>query len=544
QDDGLYVAGKNIVRKYSLSTGRLLAEQEIGDSFGRGCLTNNEVLIPVKETIQRFDLNLNQPRSIAVSLMGHEPVGNLFSDGQRLWAVGAGRVYALTTLETRLKQLAELIAAGDGQDQLARMRLNLNQNRVDLALADLRGAYQLLAKQHSASEAAQAVFSAIWDQKLAQAEPVATLTLLTDLSNAGATPSALSPEARQRQHDLLTAAFSSIRQRQPSGATPSLLHAAELFDEDYLLTAATLAVDSAATPNNIPALLKALDNGPPQAKVISLRSAARLSPAEAKPRLSKLLGDLDNRVQLAAAKTLVAFNERTGVLETLLKLLESPSVEIRTRSQHTLQSLTGQHIPFAAEGSSADRAASIRAWRQWIDSQGASAILARPLTDRSTPLGRILVVSPSVLVELDANRQERRRISLPGSAWGCQGLPNGNRLVAINSHAMVIEYDDAGREVWRKDRLPAPPTSVQRLDSGSTLIACGNTQQVVEVAPDGSTTTIDVPGHPISAQRLESGNTLVALQDGQRVVEVNSRGRVLSEINTGSPPVHAVRLEN
>lgn len=544
QGDGLFVAGKNIVRKYSLTSGRLLAEKTIGDSHGRGCLTDSEVLIPVKETIQRFDLNLDQPRSIAVSLLGHEPVGNLFSDGQRLWAVGAGRVYALTTLETRLQQLADLISAGNGQAQLARMRLHLNQNRVDLALADLRGAYQLLAKESSATEAAHAIFTAIWEQKLAQSEPAAILALLTDLNNSGAKLSVLSAEARQRQHDLLTAALGSIRQHRPTGTATALLQAVDLLDQDYLLNAATVALDSAISPNDVRTLLKALDTGSPQAKVISMRSAARLAPTECKPRLKALLGDPDNRVQLAAAKTLITFDERTGVLETLLKLLDSPSAEIRTRSQNTLQSLTGQHIPFAPEGSPGDRAASIRTWRKWIDSQGASAILARPRTDRSALLGRILLTSPTQLVELDVNRQERGRIPLPGSAWGCQGLPNGNRLVAINSHAMVIEYDDAGREVWRKDRLPAPPTSVQRLDSGSTLIACGNTQQVVEVAPDGTTTVIEVPGHPISAQRLESGNTLVALQDAQRVVEVNSRGRILSEINTGSLPIHAVRLEN
>lgn len=542
--DGLYVAGKNVVRKYSLANGRLLAEREIGDSLGRGCLTNEEVLVPVKETIQRFDLALGQPRAIPVSLTGREPVGNLFSDGEHLWGVGAGRIYALTTLETRLKQLAEQIAAGDGQAQLARMRLYLNQDRVNDALADLRGAFQLLAKEQSANEAAQAVFSAMWEQKLPQSEPVATLTLLSDLRIAGATTDALNPETRQRQHDLLTAAFSTIRQRRPSGAVTALLQAAELYDAEYLLTAATLALDSAVMPNDISALLEKLDGDKASAKVISMRPAARLAPLEAKTRLAKLLNDPDNRVQLTAARTLVSFNERTGVLEALLKLLESPSIEIRTRSQHTLQSLTGQHIPFAAEGTQSDRTASIRAWRQWIDSQGANAILARPLADRLSPLGRILVASPSLLIELDFNHRERQRISLPGSAWGCQGLPNGNRLIAINSHAMVIEYDDTGREVWRKDRLPAPPTSVQRLDSGSTLIACGNTQQVVEVAPDGTTTVIEVPGHPISAQRLESGNTLVALQDAHRVVEVNARGRVLFEIQTGSPPVHAVRLEN
>jgi hypothetical protein len=125
-------------------------------------------------------------------------------------------------------------------------------------------------------------------------------------------------------------------------------------------------------------------------------------------------------------------------------------------------------------------------------------------------------------------------------------LPNGHRLVAVTSHAMIVEYDETGKEVWRRDRLPSPPTSVQRLDNGNTLITCGNVQQIIEVAPDNSiVATITVPGHPISAQRLDNGNTLVALQQTQRVVEVDRSGKILWEARTGgNPPWHASRLDS
>ena len=109
---------------------------------------------------------------------------------------------------------------------------------------------------------------------------------------------------------------------------------------------------------------------------------------------------------------------------------------------------------------------------------------------------------------------------------------------------MIIEYDGAGKEVWRKDRLPAPPTTVQRLDGGSTLIACPSAHQVVEIATDGSTAAISIPGWPTSAQRLDNGNTLVALQDAHRVAEVTSSGRMVWEVQTNGPPAHAMRLEN
>jgi hypothetical protein len=85
---------------------------------------------------------------------------------------------------------------------------------------------------------------------------------------------------------------------------------------------------------------------------------------------------------------------------------------------------------------------------------------------------------------------------------------------------------------------------VQRLDNGSTLVACGDIQQLVEIAPDGTTKTINVQGRPMSAQRLENGNTLVSLQQGGRVVEVDSAGKITWEVRTGNSPQHAVRLEN
>ena len=110
---------------------------------------------------------------------------------------------------------------------------------------------------------------------------------------------------------------------------------------------------------------------------------------------------------------------------------------------------------------------------------------------------------------------------------------------------MVIDFESAGKEVWKKDRLPAPPTSVQRLAGGNTIVACSHVNQVVEIAPDGSTTSIPVAGRPVWAQRLDNGNTLVAQQETQRVVEVNAAGTILWEARTGGhPPAHAARLEN
>jgi outer membrane protein assembly factor BamB len=543
---GLFVASKNVVRRYDIVSGILVWEKIIEDSFGRGCVTDDAIYMPVRDSVLKLDLEKGRELGqVGVALTSEEPVGSLFSDGEKLWVVGAGRVYAMTTLEHRLTMLAEQIAAGDAEAQLNRMRLYFKQNRHDLALADLRGAYARFQSQLTADEAAQRLFAVMNEQKLPQMQPLVILPLLTELFVTAPSPPKLGRDAAARLSELVASSVSSIRQGNPAGAIPVLLAAASLLTEDYLLTAAGLAVDVTAKQEDVPPLIEALGSGSSAAELISVRAVARLAPDDAKAPLAKLLDGGDDRVRLAAVRALANLGQRENILETLVRLLDSSNIQVRSRSHQSLQALSGQQIPFAAEGSPADRAKTVKDWQQWIETSGAAAKLNVPLTDRAVVLGRTLLIAPGMVIELDASHAETWRQRLAGSAWGCQGLPNGHRLIAINSHAMVVEYDDRGHEVWKKDRLPAPPTSVQRLDNGNTLVACGNAQQIVEIAPDGKTTSMTVQGHPISAQRLDNGNTLVALQQTQRVVEVDRTGKVVWEVRTdGNPPWHAVRLEN
>src|SRR5207253_9817203 len=102
------------------------------------------------------------------------------------------------------------------------------------------------------------------------------------------------------------------------------------------------------------------------------------------------------------------------------------------RSHQSLEALTGQRIAFVADGRPTERAAAARIWQQWIESSGSTASLVLPLTDQVVPLGRtLLVAGGQKLVELDAASKQLWELQLPGAAWGCQGLPNGHRLVAV-----------------------------------------------------------------------------------------------------------------
>jgi outer membrane protein assembly factor BamB len=544
---GLFVAGKNVVRRYDIISGRLVWEKEIDTSFGRGCLTEDALYLPANDSILKLDLDKGEPLlKVGVVLTSDEPVGNLFSDGEKLWAVGAGRVYAMTTLEQRLAMLDQQIAAGDGEAQLNRMRLHSRQNKMDLAISDLRGAYDLFCAKLPPDDAARRLFDAIHELKLTHDQPLVVLQLLTERFVGPAPPPQLGKEAVLRRNDLIASAVSVIRQQKLAGATGYLLAAAPLLGEEYLLSPAAFAVDVTATKDDVPQLLAALEQQIPAAQLVAIRTAARLAPHDAKAALSRLLASGDDRVRLAAARALVNVGGQQDALRTLVSLLESENVRVRARSHQSLQAVTGQQIAFAAEGKPEDRATAAKAWKQWVESSGAAASLNLPLSEQSVPLGRTLFVChmQSTIHELDEEHEERWRMVLPGPAWGCQGLSNGHRLVAVYSHSLVIEYDDAGKEIWRKDRLPGPPYSVQRLENGNTLVACPDIQQVVEITPDGRTSAMSIQGRPVFAHRLENGNTLVALQLTNRVVEVDPTGNIVWEARTSGRPSHAARLEN
>jgi outer membrane protein assembly factor BamB len=544
---GLFVAGKNVVRRYDLPSGRLVWEKEVEDSFGRGCVTDDAVYLPVKDSILKLDPEKGRDLGqVGVALTSDEPVGNLFSDGEKLWVVGAGRVYAMTTLEHRLTRLAEQIAAGNAEAQLDRMRLYVRQKKNDLALEDLRGAYALFQQQLTPDEAADRLFAAMNELKLSQKQPLVALGLLTELFATADSPPQLGKEATTRRGDIISSSVSVIRQQKPKGAAPVILAAAPLIAEDYLISAATIAVDATATKDHAADLLAALAGKNAAAQLLVVRAAARVAPNDVRAPLAKLLPAGDDRVRLAAARALVNLGQRENVLETMVALLESENSRVRARSHQSLRALTGQSIQFSPEGKAEERAATVAAWKQFLTTSGATAKLTLPLTEQNVPLGRTLFVSQqqSKLIELGPDNKVRWETQLPGPAWGCQGLPNGHRLVAVYSQSLVLEYDDEGKEVWRKDRLPGPPYTVQRLENGNTLVACADANQLVEIAPDGTTTSTTLQGRPISAQRLENGNTLVALQQQNKVVEIDRAGKVVWEARTNNPPGHATRLEN
>lgn len=103
--DLLFLGGKKTIIAIDLSAegyvawgGEPLFEGE--SSLGRGMVTPQGVFMPVGNAIWRFALDAKKGRGnvlnqVEVFLGTGSPVGNLYSDGQRMWVHGASRLYAL-----------------------------------------------------------------------------------------------------------------------------------------------------------------------------------------------------------------------------------------------------------------------------------------------------------------------------------------------------------------------------------------------------------------------------------------------------------------
>ncbi|MGI8981935.1 MAG: PQQ-binding-like beta-propeller repeat protein [Pirellulaceae bacterium] len=544
----LFVAGRNIVRRYDIPSSKLIWEREIEDSLGRGVLTEDALYIPVKNSVLKLDPD-NKGRELSqvgVQLTTEDPVGNLFSDGEKLWVAGAGRVYAMTNLEHRMALLQEKISAGDGEAQLNRMRLYAKEKKFEEMLVDLRGSYQLFKASLTPDQSADKFFSALAELKLSQDNPSLVLELLAEEFVTAASLPPLGKEIVARRNDLLSSSLSVIRQKKLKGLTAQVLGIAPLLEPEYLQHAAAQTLDATYRGEEDLAALKVAAGGSVLAQLISVGPLSKAAPQDVKDSLAKFLESKDDRLKLSAARALTNAGERS-TLPVFLKLLESENPRVRVRAHQSLRSLSGQQITFSSDGKPEERVKAVGAWKAWIEKDGQTAKLTLPLSETDVPLGRTLITSHvhSLIIELDANHKERWRMQIAnGNPWGCQGLPNGNRLISVTSQLAVIEYNEEGKEVWKKDRLPSSPWGVQRLANGNTLIACADSNQILEVSPDGTSTSIPLAGRPMSAQRLENGNTLVALQTSNKVVEVDKANKVVWEARNMNGPCSATRLEN
>jgi len=356
-------------------------------------------------------------------------------------------------------------------------------------------------------------------------------------------------QARSLQNgapSVAVACFKTITRQKIDGAGPAVLEVLPLYSEEYVLSAGREAVRTSATVSDLPVLRRIAKSGKLEARIAAIGGLCAVLAQDAPRELRPLLHDSEARIRLTAARSLADCGDRAA-LATLVDLLSSPDLRIRSASAATLRALTGRSTEDILWLDPAAQTAALGAWHTWLRTEGPTFSLRYPLKVAEAELGRTLVClyARNEVIELDASGRQTFAASEEGGCpWACVGLPTGHRLVAMYSGNAIVEYGIDGKVI---SRIPVPggPMSVQRLDSGATLVACNNAQKVVEVSDTGKILwEVSLAGGPCDATRLDNGNTLVTLQNANVVVEIDRAGKEVWKVENLHTPRTATRLDS
>ncbi len=554
--DDLYVAGTEVVRGYNLSRdGKMFLETKTDDMLGRGALTSDGIYVPIKDSVAKLDLRTGKKLAqVGVRTTTTEPVGNLYSDGKQLLVAGLHRVYALTSLESRLETLQARIEAGNGEAQIARMRLHFRAEKFDDALSDLRGAYEKTLKSQGAYAAQLTLVEALELLGLSARDPLLTLKLLTqgerDVEAGDVNETKREAISRRRQAIVLSC-LKDLREQKPKESLVSLLAAGSLLADEAYVYSRRETIIAVAHATDLPLLKEKLSDKSSGMRALALSAISKLDGENSLEQMAGLLNDSDSSVQLAAAVAVSNVGDRRG-LPVLGKLLDSEDFALRARSVTALRNLTGKMFEFTAYESKEQRLVASAEWRKWLETEGKTAKLKFPIQVGNYMLGRTILCyyNSRRVVEYDSTKISSSTTAkwtqtIPGMPWSCQGLPNGHRLIGIYNPGGIVEYDAEGKEVWKHSGLPGQTFSVERLRNGNTMVALYSTKKIIEISRDHKTVwEAALPGNPTHAQRLTNGNTLVTMQNSSKIIEIDRDGKEVWSLPGQSRPRAAQRLTN
>jgi outer membrane protein assembly factor BamB len=555
---GIFVGGKAQLRRVDVISGKIAWEYPSAkpgepppptmDSYGRAVLTDDAIYVPVDDSVVTLDPETGEEKEqVGVRITSNDPVGNLYTDGEKLWVLSANRFYSLTHLEYRMKSLEKRVQNGDSAALLERMRLLAKSEQWDDAMNDMRTAYKQLRSMKGHSEAAAAIFEVLDELKLYPLAPSVLLGALTELLAPDL--ESLSPAMKVKVQSACSQILASLPKEKTPGVAAVIISAAPLYQEDFLHTAARSALKVVVAADDKEALAAAVKEGQGPIPLIAAEAWAMADAEAAKEVLTERLASSEGQSKLLYSRALLQTGDRSA-LEPLIGLLSSGDLTTRIRSFETLRAATKKNdLPFTPYAGEDERTTQIAAWKDWYVASADSLELVLPLPDTGTLLGRTLVCyhSRNQVLELDSEGKEisRRTIAQP---WTAQGLPNGNRLIASTSQGRLVEYDDEWKEVWVVDGLPAGIWSVDRTLDGKTIVTCADMSQVLEITPDKEKKVIwrgdRTGGRPVFARRLANGNTLVCVQGLHKVVEVDPSGKEVWEATNIVNPYAAQRLED
>jgi len=142
-ESAVLVAEQQGVSAYRLDTGERAWHAPLPLQTGRAAMTESTIYVPCGPTLIGLDRRADGRRVLKAEAVRplDDPLGNLYSDGERLLVLGMERVYALTDFERQRRRLdARLADASDPVARLERAALLDQVGEAEAALADYRAA--------------------------------------------------------------------------------------------------------------------------------------------------------------------------------------------------------------------------------------------------------------------------------------------------------------------------------------------------------------------------------------------------------------------
>jgi outer membrane protein assembly factor BamB len=587
--DGLFVAGPHVVRRYKMSSGRIVWEAPLENSCGVGTVGDGVLVVPDGRGIVQLDPDTGRELARADFLTTtDEPVGNLKIADGRLFVAGCERVFALTPLSRRMMELAGAVEGGDDEACLTRMRLNARRAEYEAAVDDLRRAYEIRRTRDGVEPARAMLVAGLSELSIPDSRPLLTIAWLTDDATASIaeptrqterTQSSLVDEFAASEDDRLPARRSAVlysvlnslrgglrtaaadtdpadvaaRTARDREAVRLLLEGGPLWRQDELEEQAARTVAALASAADVPVLLEALKSSDATTRLLAVEGLAHFAESHA-DRLAAAVADPSDAVRYRAAVAQLNLGRREA-LGVLAELLQSEELPIRSRAAAALRSARGDGFGFAAYDSPDERREAADRWTAWAAGDGRTAELRLPVSARPMPVGRILVTNARTqqVCEINAANIEGEPLwqrDNMQSVWSARSAPDGRRVVTATNPRCVTVYDADGDTEWQVKDLPGTPFSAQLLENGNLLIAC-NSRNVLEYrrGDDGTTLpepveTWSVPGVPQWVERLENGHTLVAISNPGQVIQYDRQWNPVRQLTGLGNPVSVQRLPN
>jgi len=327
-DGRLVVGGQSTMAAIELDTGKLAWKTRLEGATGAAVLAGNAVFAPVADHIVRIDLITGKwQANIPVSDASDGPVGNLYSDGQQLLAMGVDGMVGLVDIDDHFARLNERIAAGDAAALIDRAQLYRQVGRTQQAADDYRAA----------------LAAAIDDESQARAREQLLATLLALAATSPETAEAYLDEAEQ----LASSDDQRIRVRLVRADTyaaggnlqPAIAIYADLVDND---SQAIMSVD----PNQPNVVMSLSHVATARIRALVAEHGSRVGPlleSNAAAMLTDVSGEVEAKQQLqqlaGVTRTYPSTNASLTAAERLTDLSLREDVRLAALAEAALRSM-------------------------------------------------------------------------------------------------------------------------------------------------------------------------------------------------------------